>query len=99
MREFLERERIRRETIRGHILFGDWALKISAKCCPKCFVPIEKNLGCDHMFCVECKHHFNWSAAPKFGTQQHWYRKNDVPGEQAQSSSLKNSARQRKHSR
>jgi hypothetical protein len=28
---------------------------------PKCQVPIEKNMGCDHMYCTHCKLHFNWS--------------------------------------
>ena len=30
---------------------------------PKCEVPIEKNEGCDHMYCTRCKLHFNWSEA------------------------------------
>jgi hypothetical protein len=74
--ELFERERKRSEAIRNHVLFGDWAKQIRAKCCPKCFVPIEKNQGCDHMYCIECKSPFSWAAAPRFGSDKHWYRPN-----------------------
>ncbi len=30
---------------------------------PRCQVPIEKNMGCDHMVCIRCKNSFNWSDA------------------------------------
>ncbi|CAF1403822.1 unnamed protein product [Adineta ricciae] len=30
---------------------------------PLCRTPIEKNQGCDHMFCTRCQRHFNWSDA------------------------------------
>jgi len=36
------------------------------KACPNCRTPIEKNDGCDHMYCAPpggCGHHFNWSQA------------------------------------
>ncbi|CAF1363975.1 unnamed protein product [Adineta steineri] len=37
----------------------------STRLCPNslCQVPIEKNEGCDHMFCVRCRTNFNWSEA------------------------------------
>ncbi len=37
----------------------------STRLCPnlKCQVPIEKNQGCDHMYCIRCHTPFNWSAA------------------------------------
>jgi hypothetical protein len=37
----------------------------STRLCPnlKCQVPIEKNEGCDHMYCIRCKTPFNWSDA------------------------------------
>lgn len=33
------------------------------KACPHCREVIEKNQGCDHMFCVKCRKSFNWSGA------------------------------------
>ncbi|OAD00979.1 hypothetical protein MUCCIDRAFT_43025 [Mucor lusitanicus CBS 277.49] len=30
------------------------------KDCPKCQSPIEKNGGCNHMWCKQCKHEFCW---------------------------------------
>ena len=37
----------------------------TTKRCPKCQVHIEKNGGCDHMFCSRCQTHFSWSLAPE----------------------------------
>eukprot|EP00884_Botryococcus_braunii_P023086 jgi/Botrbrau1/9461/Bobra.0252s0082.1 len=51
---------------------GRWIIKNSAesenlnwilantKSCPKCKRPIEKNQGCMHMTCSQCKHEFCW---------------------------------------
>jgi hypothetical protein len=40
-------------------------IESSTRLCPnlKCQVPIEKNMGCDHMFCTRCHNQFNWSDA------------------------------------
>jgi hypothetical protein len=38
-----------------------WMKENNAKPCPNCSVPIEKNKGCDHVYCINCKHHFLWS--------------------------------------
>ena len=40
---------------------AEWMKKTGSKPCPKCSVPIEKNKGCDHVYCINCKHHFYWS--------------------------------------
>jgi len=32
----------------------------NTKPCPKCGRPIEKNLGCMHMTCSQCKNEFCW---------------------------------------
>ncbi len=32
------------------------------KPCPFCFVPIEKNGGCHHMYCTQCSTHFCWDC-------------------------------------
>jgi hypothetical protein len=42
-----------------------WLSKFT-KLCPNCKTPIEKNAGCDHMFCAPpggCGHRFNWGQA------------------------------------
>jgi len=36
-------------------------LNTNIKNCPKCEEPIEKNGGCDHMWCPKCHTMFNWS--------------------------------------
>lgn len=38
-------------------------IETSTRLCPnfKCRVPIEKNMGCDHMYCTRCQLRFNWS--------------------------------------
>jgi ariadne-1 len=45
-----------------------WAQKNPelVKLCPKCFCQIEKNGGCDHMYCTRCKQNFLWSKALPF---------------------------------
>lgn len=29
---------------------------------PSCKVPIQKSLGCDHMYCTHCRTHFKWES-------------------------------------
>lgn len=70
-----------REIVQAHINMGKWAQTIGAKCCPHCFSAIEKNMGCDHMYCIQCKTRFLWSQAPLFGTGDHWYKPNALPEE------------------
>ncbi len=43
----------------------EWMKETGAKPCPNCSVPIEKNKGCDHIYCINCKHHFYWSKPEK----------------------------------
>lgn len=61
-REIEERRKIRQETIRGASFLG-WSINVGTKLCPSCNFQIEKNGGCDHMYCIRCKTLFNWSEA------------------------------------
>jgi len=38
---------------------ANWIL-VNTKSCPKCSVRIEKNQGCNHMVCQQCKFEFCW---------------------------------------
>lgn len=38
---------------------ANWILA-NTKCCPKCSTRIEKNQGCNHMSCQQCKYEFCW---------------------------------------
>lgn len=44
----------------------DLWLRANTKICPKCKVSIEKNGGCNHMTCRNCKHEFCWLCFRKF---------------------------------
>lgn len=35
-------------------------IKKNTKRCPKCSASIEKNQGCMHMTCSNCRHEFCW---------------------------------------
>lgn len=38
--------------------------KKDARRCPECYVIIEKDGGCSHMWCSACRKSFNWDTAP-----------------------------------
>ena len=42
---------------------SELAIKKHTKPCPGCKVPVEKNEGCNHMSCTNCKTHFCWLCA------------------------------------
>ena len=47
-------------------LFINWKNKNNVKSCPYCKAPIEKNEGCNHMTCINCKYEFCWLCNGKF---------------------------------
>lgn len=42
--------------------FDKWVEGKDVKDCPKCKYKIEKNLGCDHMTCINCHYEFCWNC-------------------------------------
>jgi len=34
----------------------------NSKACPRCFVPIERSSGCNHMYCTRCHQFFNYTT-------------------------------------
>ena len=48
-------------------------LKKNTKKCPKCKTNIEKNDGCEHMTCIQCKYEFCWLCLADYDL----IRKND----------------------
>lgn len=47
------------EKCRNESETANWILA-NTKSCPKCVSRIEKNQGCNHMTCQQCKHEFCW---------------------------------------
>ena len=53
----------------------EWMMKVpdNRKCCPKCNTPIEKNEGCNHMTCSQCKSHMCWLCLEVFPSGEQVY--------------------------
>lgn len=49
---------------RAERLYLQWARYHHIRCCPFCRVVIEKNGGCNQMYCCACKQGFQWNSAP-----------------------------------
>ncbi|KXZ53617.1 hypothetical protein GPECTOR_6g534 [Gonium pectorale] len=53
--------------------FEAWK-RTNTKSCPKCGVAIEKNHGCNHMTCANCRTHFCWKCGKAFGDSTNTYQ-------------------------
>ena len=64
-----------------------WIL-LHTKPCPKCSKPIEKNQGCNHMTCCQCKYEFCWVCTDSWSLHNYqtggYYKCNryELPDEQ-----------------
>jgi len=70
-----EEDRIKRLMTQNDERLEQWAVSNPelVKLCPMgCLSQIEKNGGCDHMYCTRCNKGFLWSQALHFQTQDHW---------------------------
>lgn len=54
--------------------FANWSKTSDSRLCPNCQAQIEKNGGCDHMYCIYCNRPFLWSNAQRFGTGHNWWK-------------------------
>lgn len=57
-----------------------WILK-NTQACPGCHVRIEKNQGCSHMTCRECRHEFCWICRGKWKSHHKCNRFSSGPAE------------------
>lgn len=62
-RERIEKERLRIEKLAAQHResYMNWA-QSNARICPNCYVLIEKNGGCNNMYCTRCKSGFRWDT-------------------------------------
>ncbi|KAJ7207043.1 hypothetical protein GGX14DRAFT_455994 [Mycena pura] len=50
----------------GDKLFKEWAARHDVKHCPGCAVPIERDEGCYHITCIQCRTHICWVCLKTF---------------------------------
>lgn len=72
-----ERKKLERLVAQADERLEGWATTNPdlVKLCPLCSTHIEKNGGCDHMYCTRCKQPFLWSKALPFKSDSHWLAK------------------------
>jgi ariadne-1 len=71
-----EAERRRLLNIENEKKFRAWANFL--RLCPTCFIQIEKNGGCDHMFCTKCSRSFLWTKAIPWSAPNNQYFSGDA---------------------
>ena len=69
--------------------FKKWKKNKVIKKCPKCKMWTEKNLGCNHMTCAECKYQWCWLCGGKY-TEGHFQIGGSCSGLQFSDSELLN---------
>jgi hypothetical protein len=69
--------------------FKKWKKNKIVKKCPKCKMWTEKNLGCNHMTCAECKYQWCWLCGGKY-TEGHFQIGGSCSGLQFSDSELFN---------
>lgn len=52
-------QRWKKENGQADVKYEEWK-KQNTKECPQCHTPIQKNGGCDHMTCANCRYEFYW---------------------------------------
>ena len=54
----------------------------TTKPCPNCNISISKIMGCNQMYCVECKHKFDWKSGKEIKSSHfhnpHYFEDNDT---------------------
>ena len=69
--------------------FKKWKKNKIIKKCPKCKMWTEKNMGCNHMTCAECKYQWCWLCGGKY-SERHFEAGGGCAGLQFSDSSLFN---------
>eukprot|EP00012_Vannella_robusta_P013980 CAMPEP_0206210078 /NCGR_PEP_ID=MMETSP0166-20121206/17308_1 /ASSEMBLY_ACC=CAM_ASM_000260 /TAXON_ID=95228 /ORGANISM="Vannella robusta, Strain DIVA3 518/3/11/1/6" /LENGTH=660 /DNA_ID=CAMNT_0053631633 /DNA_START=718 /DNA_END=2697 /DNA_ORIENTATION=+ len=67
--------------------------------CPKCGLPTEKNGGCNHMTCRQCKHEYCWVCNKDWKGHNDFYSCNRYKSKDDKKSSKKNSRKEREQQR
>lgn len=64
------------KSLSAAVAFHEWARTQDLRFCPSCHELIEKNKGCDHMYCTKCNTDFSWSEALMYADAKsrssHW---------------------------